>query len=313
MLALRDLLVWCFILPLEAIWTNLTLYHLYPSHLRDRSPTGIADFWLADPYNVAYYFFRTRMSSMACKSMPTSFYCEVIGETLPYSEFLYEKLVVEVDLNVFPGDAFNFGWGNYSTCALPQGDYRQNYTCQCDMFMRCRGLSNTRGRDAAHGFETYGKDSPYGTWYSLLAQRGQHECVSATPPPCCFKETCQGVKGIPSSPLNAYWYNTLRAGGCEGGVISDNCTWRVVDYVKTTNSTCHNAQMDASIEALASSCLSASGCRQDVTCYTTCYMEALLGVNATKPTQGLSADELVAIFMKPFESEDPSQGGCPRI
>jgi hypothetical protein len=301
------------LLTVGATRTNLTLYHFYPSHMRDRSPTGIADFWLADPYNVAFYFLRTRMSNLACLVEPTSFYCQAINETLPYSQFLYEQLVVEVDLNAFPEDEFNFGWGNYSTCALPNEDYRANYTCQCTLFLRCNGLANTRGRVAAHGFSTYGKDAPFGDWYSLLAQRGQHECVGPSPPPCCHKETCQGVKNIPDNPLNAYWYNTMRAGGCVGGVISPDCTWRVVETVKTTNATCHNAQIDANVETLASSCLSRSGCRSDIKCYTTCYMEALLGVNATSPSQGLTADAITAIFTKPFKSEDPNLGGCPNI
>lgn len=303
-----------FLLTVGATRTNLTLYHFYPSHMRDRSPTGIADFWLADPYNVAFYYLRTRMSNLACLTEPTSFYCEAINETLPYSEFLYEKLVVEVDVNAFPYDEFNMGWGNYSTCALPNEDYHLNYTCQCSPFLKCQGLANTRGRDAAHGFSPYGKDAPFGTWYSLLAQRGQHECVSANPPACCLRETCQGVKNIPYSPLNSYWYNTLRAGGCENGVVSPDCTWRVVEVVKTTSAVCHNKQIDVSVEALASSCLGTSpGCASDVKCYTTCYMEALLGAKATTPFQGLSADAITAIFTKPFQSEDPNLGGCPNI
>jgi arabinogalactan endo-1,4-beta-galactosidase len=287
-------------------WTNVTLFQIVPASFLGQPP---ADMWHADAFLAAYYDLRGRYGPMACHDPGAagSEFCSEYQEIAPRANFVVRKLVVEANLASQPT---NGGWGNYSTCGLSLD--RASFSCFCGAGCDCGcdcgegcgcgcdGLANTIGRCPSHGFGTAGSSPPYGDWHSLFAQKG----------------------------VGQHWYNTLRSGHCDGEAtaaggtqpqpraLAPTCTWRVAEYAKSTNLSCHADKVDSAMEARPdmAACLS-ERCGPNHTrgsnCWAECYMEILLGPNATTPHTGMTATEITALWLAPFTQE--ADGGCPDI
>ena len=128
--------------------------------------------------------------------------------------------------------------------------------------------------------------------------------------------------GIDAGP--GYWFNTPVEGMCAegqslGGLTvegADHCTWRVAETVKYANASCIDTKVDEAVEKLGKVCFDA--CDQTdpewkiSDCYLVCYINTLTGdpgYNITK-TPGSA---IVAPWVKGFTSDDPAEGGCPRV
>jgi hypothetical protein len=58
-------------------------------------------------------------------------------------------------------------------------------------------------------------------------------------------------------------------------------------------------------------CQAAAPPSRDSDCWAECYMESLLGPNASTPHTGMSAAEITSLWLQPFS--EPAVGGCPDI
>jgi hypothetical protein len=76
---------------------------------------------------------------------------------------------------------------------------------------------------------------------------------------------------------------------------------------------------EAAVNAASDGCF--DGCAQPTNrssaCWVDCYFRTLLGNNSAhgvaSPTDGISVAEVRTLWDAPFESDDPTKGGCPAI
>ena len=118
------------------------------------------------------------------------------------------------------------------------------------------------------------------------------------------------------------WYSPLSYGDCSlhGGA---NCTWKVEAVNKIVNGTCHSDSFFGSVQRAApqyfSNCTGGGLSKPNATdpCWVRGFYTAVLGPDAAKPWRwkvaGLPIEDLIKWWTAPFESEDPTKGGCPGL
>ena len=122
-----------------------------------------------------------------------------------------------------------------------------------------------------------------------------------------------------------YWYSPLSFGDCSlHPAPSPNCTWQVTKVDKIVNATCHANSFLGAVQKAAPKCFE-DKCGAGPThkpnasdpCWIRCFYEGVLGPDASKPfgwkIAGIPIDDLLSYWSAPFESEDPSKGGCPGL
>lgn len=116
-----------------------------------------------------------------------------------------------------------------------------------------------------------------------------------------------------SKLIGGFWWSTPKGGDCNAvGADASTCTWRHLETVKVVNASCANERVEALIrERAPAGCYDACPSGDDsaaLQCQNECFFAAVFGT-ALQP--GMSREELLAPFMKAFESDDPADGGCP--
>lgn len=116
--------------------------------------------------------------------------------------------------------------------------------------------------------------------------------------------------------MNGAWYSTASPGLCKGGKLTPDCWWYVAEEKRTVNQTCVDGNVIASVQARRPDCWTACPSNQGTNissaCFLTCLFETLLG-NSTTGLKPMSRQEIIAPFVKSFDSEDRAQGGCPSV
>jgi len=131
-----------------------------------------------------------------------------------------------------------------------------------------------------------------------------------------------------------YWYSPLDLGDCSAHPLN-NCTWRLRSVDKIVNATCHTNSFFGAVKAASPSELFAN-CSAAVNatdpCWVRGFYQAVMGPDAGTPCTethlpyppwhvynctysigGLPVKDLVHYWTAPFESDDPSVGGCPAL
>jgi hypothetical protein len=269
---------------------NVTLYHVAAAN-----DTSIADNNLGDAHGDAEFMLRAAGLSYLCSTASGeanfTYDCEDAEQT--GSGLVVTKLTVEVE------DDFS----EYAECNIADGVY------SCD----CRGSSYN------HYHPVYVPCSDRVGRIPVVNESGwAHEKPDGTGPPFMnsayryyFFNTAQLLQGM--------WYSTLSNGQC--GHAGTNCTWRVAETVKRVSKDCQQQTVFEAVQEHGAECF--DGCPKPLNvstaCWTNCFYNTMLGPNANStayPTgagAGLDADDLVAAWLRPFESDDPTKGGCPGI
>lgn len=122
--------------------------------------------------------------------------------------------------------------------------------------------------------------------------------------------TC--ATGTAADKLQGIWYSTLLAGRGK--------TWRVVDVVKRVRRDCHMNSFYGTVEKRAPKCFAACGPPPRNTsslCWAGCFSDAALGPQARTTirdtTSGMSREDLMDAWHRPFASDEPAEGGCPNV
>jgi len=140
------------------------------------------------------------------------------------------------------------------------------------------------------------------------------------------------------------WYSTPASGYCDDLPDGAPCTWRVVQVEKIIDKACSDESIYAAVEAHDDSgCFDGCdaslptwgdvGAQDDLRergntthernttspCWIGCFYKTVLGANGMLPASsggldandGMTYDDLVAAWARPFESDDPALYGCP--
>ena len=115
--------------------------------------------------------------------------------------------------------------------------------------------------------------------------------------------------------LRGGWFSTLKQG--------EGVTWRLVEVVKRVRRDCHSNSFYASVERRLPECF--AGCQGGAgasripssLCWAGCFSDAALGPQARTSTHdlgsGMTREELIAAWSRPFDSDDVAKGGCPQV
>lgn len=125
---------------------------------------------------------------------------------------------------------------------------------------------------------------------------------------------------IPVKTNGGIWYSTSGAAECVEG-RSGPCAWRVAESVKKVNKTCADASINAAVvrsSAFGRHCF--GGCTRPLNssdaCFIRCWYKTVLGESAgtmylnSTTVGGISLAALEAAWNGPFDSIDPTKGGC---
>ena len=122
--------------------------------------------------------------------------------------------------------------------------------------------------------------------------------------------------------LGGMWYSTTRSGMCSADDAP--CSWRLLETVKRVTKTCSDDSIYRYIEGRDSSgCFSAcpqplGGARRNTSdeCWVRCLFVTVLGPASggdNPMATGLSREEMLEAWGRPFASDDPNRGGCPAL
>jgi len=109
--------------------------------------------------------------------------------------------------------------------------------------------------------------------------------------------------------MHGNWYSVEKK--------SEGKYWRNPRIVKSINADCQSEALQNLLEEKGQDCFQScktQGLGESSECHMTCLFDTALGKNSGKtanPTGGLSRDEMVQAWLKGFNSDDVSQGGCP--
>ena len=108
----------------------------------------------------------------------------------------------------------------------------------------------------------------------------------------------------------ATWYSTQSAGDCDDpAVAAADCTWRIVQTVKTVNATCANGNVHTAVRARNETCFGAcpdSGADETTDCFINCFFGTLLPSGSGG---GMALSDIEAPFAAAFEEVDPTATG----
>ena len=125
-----------------------------------------------------------------------------------------------------------------------------------------------------------------------------------------------------ANKLGGAWYSTRKEGMCTGG--GQRCGWQLLETVKRVSKSCSDHSAFSYIEDKdQTGCFDACAIPLDGSvrntsdeCWARCLFVTVLGPDAgrngitTGPASGLSKEELLEAWERPFASENPALGGC---
>lgn len=148
---------------------------------------------------------------------------------------------------------------------------------------------------------------------------GQQDPVTGLCVRCA--DSCDGIWDHWKSEIAALggiWYSTTREGNCANP--SAGCAWRVVENVKTINASCANEKVHALVQDRGRQCFDQCDQPRNTTsdCWILCFFQTVLGrdpLHLAKLTGAvpMTRPEIEEAWIAAFESDDPTNGGCPRV
>ena len=219
-------------------------------------------------------------------------------------DLVISKVVVEIDMQYLQQH------GLYAECNVNETGHGTGppvYTCLCHSDGSSNGLCNH-----SIGVQTV-RSLP---WYRLPKP--------GSPAPDFWRyNLAQRIGGQWWSTVGAV--NGVGGGECTAGRGSPaGCTWRLVATVKVVGKPCADRSMNAAVVKAGQGAGCFSRCPQPTNttsvCWVECFYDTVLGpkgstqpVNVSHTGDGLSNNELLAMWNAPFESTDPQRGGCPAL
>ena len=273
---------------------NVTLFHANPLAY----PVTPSNADLGDQAGQVFFnIFEIIQQAFACAIQPPPFGTICGNAEITGHEIGITRLTIEVDA----------AYGPYAQCNIctQAGVSPLNathtcepgeYVCDCYTFgwppdpLACSG---SVGRESLK--DTF---AGYATYFLCPVSWGNFQTYLCT-------------LGTAAGKLGGHWYSLLADG--------QRSAWRVVGVQKRVRQDCHQASFYGAVEALAPACFGRCGTPRNTTsqCWAGCFSDAVLGPQArtsTSSTQaGLSAAKLIAAWSAPFETDDPSEGGCPHV
>jgi hypothetical protein len=275
---------------------NITVFHvnpasygLVPIDMNTGDAAGDLFFWIKSvqtPLECAKNASRAHSNGFDCRN------AEVTSPDLSIT-----KLVLEVDNR----------YTSYSMCNIcvngrdPLNSRRTCtgtvYVCDSHSYGGGGGVNASIGRESVFGFFGRMKPNPRYSHGSVQSEWWQWNAAAK---------------------IGGWWYSSLTDGLCNA--TSDWCTWRVAEVTKRVPKACADNSLYDSIEAAAgqSSCFKACGPKRNTSsaCWIECFYSTTLGADSsTKDTnstgEGLSLEQLVGVWERPFSSTDTAEGGCP--
>lgn len=279
---------------------NITVFHVNPEQY------GVAPINMdtADLLGDMYFDMRSVFLPMECANGTTIYNqhdCENAEVTA--NDLVITKLVLEIDSRV----------GEYGRCniCVNGSDHHGNnscvngvYDCSCGDFSKQQpcgapvGAENVSLHNAGRGCST--RDPTYDCWKSAVSRK-----------------------------TGGMWYSTTASGYCGDGTspAPAGCTWRVAEFVKRVNKTCSDNSIYNEVEKVdgkqSEACFpschdSGIGAQRNTSssCWITCFYNTVLGPDASKPhgtVTGMPLSDLVTAWNLPFESNDPTRGGCKAL
>ncbi|KAJ8599460.1 hypothetical protein CTAYLR_008052 [Chrysophaeum taylorii] len=216
---------------------------------------------------------------------------------LTASDAVISKLVLEVDTRYGEYARCNYcdnGTDPFSGLACQAGEY----FCTCGDYMQSYQCTETEvGKEnISIAFANFTC-----TWDTYVV----------APWRCWSTNVAQKTGGL--------WYSTLSTGECPG----PNCTWRLVSVDKVVSKNCSNDVIFDAVESADQvACFDACGYPRNTSsaCWIGCFYQTVLGPEGMLPTpypgfkhSGMSLDDLVDAWTRPFNFDDPAMGGCPPI
>ena len=260
---------------------NLTVVGLRPYELPDLNNKDTADalgdiyFWLTDKVLLPY----------TCREDPGFLLCNSSG--LVADNQVYEQTVLEID----GGDV-----GQYALCN-PETSDPSGHTWECQPSIPQFGAGNVKTMYGNCTIDYHGHD------YDICVDR-------RTGKPVQFMEWRVALAAKLGDGTSGNWYSTQTKGNCDDE--GQQCYWRVVENVKIANATCVNSRIVNLVESSDKDCFAKCDDKAALgDCYTTCFMEAILGNNSTQAP--IPTATILGIFNDAFSSDDVSKGGCPSL
>lgn len=303
--------------PAAATRERLLLYHMN-SHTYGPDPTNMD---LGDMAGDLFFDLHTIFGAFICSDQPKALNAtpprgmqpttdsllwrqcdnrEVFG-----NDIVLTKLELEVDTSE--------GYGTYARCNVcvngtsPINNNHScedgTYVCDCGGFMAPDECTDPRvGRESLLDFW-----GPRG-----LGRYCDHPRANTTDG--TQKYVCAAA--VSASRLGGYWYSTLQ-------LVGKPRTWSLQRVIKTVHKQCHQSSFLSAIQARGDpacfqACFPNGVIVQNITdpCYVTCLAHASLGadaLNSSTSNGGMSKEELMDAWGRPFESSDPERGGCPDV
>lgn len=282
-------------------WTKITVYDVLQEDCRQ--DTADKDF--GDPAGDAYFQLKDMYLPVACPACKTSqqgcrssstFDCDNPESS---GNLVVRHVEVEVQLP----------YSGYSLCNV--GNSSCTYECQTLDRTTPTGVGKQAvcggGKHASHhsqsGIECIMAPAPskysdqkWDYWnYNTAVHMGEY--VSP-----------EGVPAGSSTSGNGTWYSLTSA--------LKGKSWRNAKVVKAINADCQALALKKLIETRGSDCFSKcpSPTNSSSSCYVSCIYETTLGKGADSSTTlvgGMSPSDITAAWLKGFESDDTSKGGCP--
>lgn len=255
---------------------NLTMIGLRPAFM---DPKDMGDKDWADAAGDLFFWLGDQMANRAyCKQNPKAMLCSC---EVTCDDNVYSKVILE----------------------LTQGDDSLNTVVSRNPFTNGYAPCNPKGDDKSYTYHCMGGDT---------TKVGQAEVTSRYSKPQCQKDYCVW-KYNASKLVGGLWWSAPKGGDCDAPQADPaTCTWRHAETVKNINASCANdlleqAVMDRSSKACFAACPSGED-PAALECWNKCFFDTVFG---TDGKAGMSRDELLAPFLKAFESDDPKDGGCP--
>jgi hypothetical protein len=268
---------------------NITIYRITPPNT-----TGTINKNTGDPRGDVGFVQMRRQEIKACAKNPD------LRDCIDLLNNIYGKFVVEVDGQYGPYAKCNpLQVGGSDPWTDPEYKDTRDWVCGQNCWTPtpkgCGGHSGPVVPPPKNGTDRHGGLNCY------CDTTGRHNLTVGR----MSRPQSSGHSGYTS--FGGHWYSTLKAGMCPTGAAlgTNGCTWREISSLYK-NATCVNTKVDASVEKYGKNCF--SGCSQPLNrtsdCYLGCYERAV---------GKMPAQDVVGPWLKAFEKEDPSEGGCAII
>jgi len=280
-----------------SVTTNATLYHINPLSI----PVAPVNMDLGDIAGDLVFDIYQILAIYACYDKPVAPFIICDNKETSGKDLGVTKVVLAVSEQ---------NYGPYATCNIClNGSSPLNtshlcthgeYVCDCEngafppKKVPCTAAVGYENTSAYLGRTGTGKFCPLTRGHSKVAA-------------CAISTAADKLQGS--------WFSTLRQG--------EGVTWRLVEVVKRVRRDCHSNSFYTSVERRLPKCFAGchggAGASRNTSslCWAGCFSDAALGPQARTSTHdlesGMTREELVGAWSRPFDSNDVANGGCPHV